>query len=85
MYSKSVKSGYGYDTSKKAICILIADFKIDSLKEIPELYYGYIDGIREGENKRNKEIANRMLKKNMSIEDIIEITQLTKEEIQKLN
>ena len=195
MYSKSVKSGDGYDTSKKAICILIADFKIDSLKEIPEYYTrwkireekykdkiltdkldiviieldkldninktdkkellnwckfikdpekledsimsnneyikkakekldeisqdeeeikkaelreralkdekaiidgGYIDGkrdglqegiqegIRKGVSKNKIEIAKRMLKKNMSIEDIMEITQLTKNEIQDL-
>ena len=38
MYSESVKLGNGYDTSKKAICILIADFKIDSLKSIHEYY-----------------------------------------------
>ena len=42
------------------------------------------DGYQEGKNDRNKEIAKNMLKKGMNIEDIIDITGLTKEEIKKL-
>ena len=45
-------------------------------------------GIRIGEEKgkieRNYEIVKAMLKKKMNIEDIIEITDLTKEEIDKI-
>ena len=41
-------------------------------------------GISQGLQKRNIEIAKTLLKKNMDIEDIIDITGLTKEEIEKL-
>ena len=41
-------------------------------------------GISQGLQKRNIEIAKTLLKKNMDIEDIIDITGLPKEEIEKL-
>ena len=37
-----------------------------------------------GKNERNIEIAQKMLKKSMKIEDIIELTGLSQEEIEKL-
>ena len=48
-------------------------------------YSGYVDGKIEGKNERNIEIAKKMLKKCMKIEDIIELTGLSQEEIEKLN
>ena len=42
------------------------------------------DGIKEGIQSRNIQIVKNMLTKKMDIEDISEITGLTKEEIQKL-
>ena len=49
---------------------------------------GYIDGkndgIKEGILERNKEIIKQMLKYNMSIENIIKITNLSKKEIESL-
>ena len=45
---------------------------------------GINDGISKGENKKSIEIAKNMLKKNMSIEDISDITGLSIEEIKKL-
>ncbi|MEA1972331.1 MAG: Rpn family recombination-promoting nuclease/putative transposase [Candidatus Cloacimonadota bacterium] len=48
--------------------------KMDGQKE------GKIEGIKEGKI----EIAKKMLKRNMSIEEIIEMTNLTKDEIEKL-
>ena len=36
MYSSSMKRGKTYDNTKRAICILIADFSLDKLKSIPE-------------------------------------------------
>ncbi len=45
---------------------------------------GINDGIFKGENKKSIEIAKNMLKKNMSIEDISDITGLSIEEINKL-
>ena len=45
---------------------------------------GINDGISKGENKKSIEIAKNMLKKNMSIEDISDITGLSIGEINKL-
>ena len=45
---------------------------------------GINDGISKGENKKSIEIAKNMLKKNMSIEDISDITGLSIEEINEL-
>ena len=45
---------------------------------------GYIDGKNEGILERNKEIIKQMLKYNMSIENIIKITNLSKSEIESL-
>ena len=47
--------------------------------------HGREDGIAEGETKSKTEIAKKMLKKCMKIEDIIELTGLSQEEIEKLN
>ena len=59
-------------------------------------YSGYIDGKADGmvegeakgkvagKNERNIEIAQKMLKKSRKIEDIIELTGLSQEEIEKL-
>lgn len=41
-------------------------------------------GIKEGEKKKQLEVAKKMKTKNMDINTIIEITELTKEEIEKL-
>ena len=45
---------------------------------------GINDGISKGKNKKSIEIDKNMLKKNMSIEDISDITGLSIEEINKL-
>ena len=45
---------------------------------------GKVEGKVEGKNERNMEIAKKMLKKCMKIEDIIELTGLSQEEIEKL-
>ena len=48
---------------------------------------GKAEGLAEGEAKGNekiKQIATNLLKKDYSIEEIVEITGLTKEEIEKL-
>ena len=47
-------------------------------------YSGYIDGMAEGRAEGKTEIAKKMLKKCMKIEDIIELTGLSQEEIAKL-
>ena len=45
---------------------------------------GEAKGKVAGKNERNIEIAQKMLKKSMKIEDIIELTGLSQEEIEKL-
>ena len=51
-------------------------------------YSGYIDGkaegIAEGKTKGKIEIAKKLLRKKMSIQDIVEVTGLSIEEIEKL-
>ena len=62
---------------------------MDALVKHNELEGAKKAGIEEGKNAGIKEtkleIAKNMLKKKMSIEDISEITGLTKEDIQKLS
>jgi predicted transposase/invertase (TIGR01784 family) len=45
---------------------------------------GIKEGIKEGEKSKQLEIAKNMIKKNIDIQDIIEITGLSKEAIEKL-
>ena len=45
---------------------------------------GYNSGLNDGESKKSIEIVKNMLKKNMSIEDISDVTGLTIEEIKTL-
>ena len=46
---------------------------------------GLQKGIEEGSINKSIEIAKKMLEKNMSIEEIMEITSLSQQEIEKLN
>lgn len=45
---------------------------------------GKEEGIRQGKTQKQKEIAKKMLSKGKNIEEIIELTELSKEEIEKL-
>ena len=45
---------------------------------------GHTEGFNEGEIKKSLEIAKKLLENDMSIEDISRITELSKEEILKL-
>ena len=38
MYNKTIRKGYGYERGQKAICILIADFKLSNLIEVDKFY-----------------------------------------------
>ena len=38
MYNKTIRKGYGYERAQKAICILIADFKLSNLTQIDKFY-----------------------------------------------
>lgn len=48
------------------------------------LRQGKEEGMKQGKEEKQKEIAKKMLDKEISIEEIIELTQLSKEEIEKL-
>ena len=45
---------------------------------------GIQEGVEQGEKKKQIEIAKKLLKKGMTIEEIVEITELSKEELEKL-
>ena len=49
MYASSINKGEGYSSTKKAICIMIADFKIEKLKEITNYHTKW--NIIEEENR----------------------------------
>lgn len=49
MYTRALKAGDGYDRARKAICILIADFKLENLKDIEDYYTRW--KVREEKNK----------------------------------
>ena len=38
MYNKTIRKGFGYERGQKAICILIADFKLSNLIEVDKFY-----------------------------------------------
>ena len=38
MYNKTIRQGCGYERAQKAICILIADFKVSNLTQIDKFY-----------------------------------------------
>ncbi len=46
---------------------------------------GINQGIEQGVNQEKKEIAKRLLKMKMSINQIMEVTGLTKEDIERIN
>ena len=48
------------------------------------MYEAKRDGKKEGAKEKQIQIAKNMLKKGMNVSDIIEITGLTKEEVEKL-
>ena len=54
------------------------------LDELEVKAYNYRKGKNDGLKQRNKEIAKKLKQKGLDIDFIIEITNLTKEEIEKL-
>ena len=74
------------EDKKKIQNSLLSEAKEEGISQGIEQGYtsGINDGIYKGENKKSIEIAKNMLNKNMSIEDISDITGLSIEEINKL-
>ena len=72
------------------ILVELREKAIRDEKSLKEGYYndGKIDGLKQGRaeglEQKNKEIAKKLKEKGLSIDFIIEITNLTKEEIEKL-
>ncbi len=72
---------------------LIAEEKVKYLAFLDDLHErDYIsglasaekEGIQKGSTKEKRDIARRMLKKEIDIDTILEITELSREEIEKL-
>lgn len=81
------------EKARKEITYLTGDEEIRRLAELREKWemdwnssmdYSKKEGIKEGIKAGKKEDARKMKEKNIPIETIIEITDLTKEEIEKL-
>ena len=62
----------------------ISSQKFEERGEARGKIIGREEGKKEGEKQKQIEIAKKLLQRNMSIEDIKEITSLTEEEINKL-
>lgn len=72
-------------TKAKEARIMISNLERNLERFINEgIEKGIEKGIKKGEKNTSIEIAKRMLLKGMSTEDIIELTKLTREEIQEL-
>ena len=81
------------EKARKEMTYLTGDEEIRRLAELREKWemdwnssmdYSKKEGIKEGAKKKNLENARKMKEKNIPIETIVEITGLTKEEIEKM-
>ena len=91
-----IRIGEEYGEINKTIGIIITNYKIKELKGIEELkekwahdeatlkVYAKKQGKAEGIKQEKIETAKKMKEKKMDVKEIIEITGLTKEEIEKL-
>lgn len=63
----------------------LAEYRMKELRDKKEIEsYGFNSGKKEGIKEEKIEIAKKMLEKRISIEEIIEITELTEDEIKEL-
>ena len=88
-----MKNNESMKKAKERLNTMSEDEKIRRLAELREKAildelevkaYNYRKGKNDGLKQRNKEIAKKLKEKGLSIDFIIEITNLTKEEIEKL-
>ena len=79
--------------ARKEMNYLTGDEEVRRLVELREKWnydrkmdmrYAKKEGEKEGQKAEKIEIAKKMLEKNKTIEEIMEITDLTREEIEKL-
>ena len=82
LYAGSIEKGEGYNSTKKAICILIADFKLEKLKEIEKYHTKW--NIREEEYK-NIILTDRLELHIIELEKLEKVNKKTKDEEELLN
>lgn len=85
--SKIIKEAYGeYEvlTGEDEVKRLAEVRLMSKLEEESALSFVRDEGLKEGQKNEKIQIAKKLLKSNMSIEQIIEITELTREEIEKI-
>ncbi len=82
LYAGSIEKGEGYNSTKKAICILIADFKLEKLKEIEKYHTKW--NIREEEYK-NIILTDRLELHIIELEKLERRNNKSKEEEELLN
>ena len=82
LYAGSIEKGEGYNSAKKAICILIADFKLEKLKEIEKYHTKW--NIREEEYK-NIILTDRLELHIIELEKLERRNNKSKEEEELLN
>ena len=82
LYVGSIEKGEGYNSTKKAICILIADFKLEKLKEIEKYHTKW--NIREEEYK-NIILTDRLELHIIELEKLERRNNKSKEEEELLN
>ena len=63
----------------------IAELKEKAIRDEQNgLFHARQDGIKEGINQEKREIAKKLKEKKLKIEEIVEITGLTKEEVKQI-
>ena len=82
LYAGSLERGNGYNTTKKAVCILIADFKLEKLEEIEKYHTKW--NIRE-EEYRSIILTDRLELHIIELEKLEKVNEKTKDEEELLN
>ena len=82
LYAGSIEKGEGYNSTKKAICILITDFKLEKLKEIEKYHTKW--NIRE-EEYRSIILTDRLELHIIELEKLERRNNKSKEEEELLN
>ena len=83
--AKEVLKEISSDARERRLAELRLKYIMDQ-KAVEEYGYdnGYDKGIEEGKSQRTQEIAKEMLKQKYTIEEIMSITGLSKEELEKI-
>ena len=74
---------YGLLYEPEDVSELVLEYKIEQAEKVA-MEKGMQEGIKKGIEQGIEKIAKKMLKTDMSIDDIINITGLTKEDLEKL-